>query len=131
MKNGYPKPKKDSILNPKVALGRRGEDMAVAFFVAEGFDIIARNWRCRFGELDLILRRGQEIRFVEVKMRKSHAFGYPEASITRKKLAHLQAAMELWLRQQPRIPTKYQLDVLAISVLNSAKDPDLQWIQGV
>lgn len=131
MKSGFQSQKNRHSSVDRQELGRRGEDVAAAFFRAQGFSVLSRNWRCRLGEIDLIVGRGQEIRFIEVKMRKTHAFGYPEASVTPKKLAHLQAAMEIWLRLQTVPPKMYQVDVLAISLLHPNKPPEVVWIQGV
>ena len=131
MKNGFLKPKNSPPDSYRGRLGRRGEDLAAAFFALQGFEVVERNWRCRIGEIDLIVRRGQDFRFVEVKMRRTHAFGYPEASVTPRKLRHLQGTMETWLKLHPPRPKTYQVDVLAISWLKGADKPCIEWIQGV
>ena len=57
--------------------GIAGEDVAAAWYLSQGYEIVARNWRCRTGELDLIVRRGPTLVFCEVKSRSSLAFGAP------------------------------------------------------
>lgn len=131
MKSGSQKPRNDPPDSYRGRLGRRGEDLAAAFFASKGFVIVERNWRCRFGEIDLIVQKAQEIRFIEVKFRTSHYFGFPESSVTSKKLRHLQAAIGLWLRTSSYRPKTYQADVLAISQLSHQKKPDIVWIEGV
>ncbi|MGF0248603.1 YraN family protein, partial [Rhodococcus erythropolis] len=50
-----------------MALGARGEDVAVEFLIDSGLEIVERNWRCRYGELDVVATSGDRIVFVEVK----------------------------------------------------------------
>jgi putative endonuclease len=63
-------------------VGSRGERLAAAWYTAAGYDVVARNWRCREGELDLVVRRGDELVFCEVKARTSDRFGVPAESVT-------------------------------------------------
>ncbi len=130
MKSGYLKPKNAPPKSYRGQLGRRGEDIAAAFLLGKGFSILARNWRCRQGEIDLIVQRDLEIRFVEVKTRTSKLYGYPESSITPKKLAHLQASMEVWLKTNSPTSKRYQADVLAIFA-PLGLIPEIRWIEGV
>jgi putative endonuclease len=69
--------------------GRHAEDLAAAFLQRQGLDIVARNYRCRYGEIDLIARDGKTLVFVEVRMRTSNAFGGAAASITAAKRGKL------------------------------------------
>ena len=63
-------------------LGRRGEALAAAWYTVAGYEVVARNWRCRDGELDLVVRRGDELVFCEVKTRTSDRFGLPAEAVT-------------------------------------------------
>jgi putative endonuclease len=63
-------------------LGSRGEALAAAWYRAAGYEVVARNWRCRAGEIDLVVRRGDELVFCEVKSRTSDRFGVPAEAIT-------------------------------------------------
>ena len=135
MTNGSPKPSAEQFKTLNTSkyrgqFGRRGEAAAAVFFQQHGFTILARNWRCRMGEIDLIVEKNKEIRFVEVKTRRTHAYGYPEDAVTPTKLKHLNAAMELWLRSQFLRPVKYQVDVLAITCLADGK-VRFHWLEGV
>ena len=116
-------------MDPRRAVGNKGEDFAAAFFESKGFRVIGRNWNCRMGEIDLIIERGEETRFIEVKTRFSTEFGYPEESITSAKLRHLARAIEMWIRENGE-PKNYQADALAVLVL-SGKEPQVEWIEGI
>jgi putative endonuclease len=63
-------------------LGSRGERLAAAWYRAAGYEVVVRNWRCREGELDLVVRRGDELVFCEVKARTSERFGVPAEAVT-------------------------------------------------
>jgi putative endonuclease len=80
--------------------GQSGESIALAYLEERGFRLIERNWNCRLGEIDLIVERDGETRFIEVKLRRTMEYGYPEASITRTKLRHLSRAIECWMKAQ-------------------------------
>jgi putative endonuclease len=79
-------------------LGAQGEDKVAAWYQAAGYEVVARNWRCRAGELDLILRRGPMYVFCEVKTRTSAAFGAPQEAVTRKKQLRLRSLAVQWLQ---------------------------------
>lgn len=119
-----------SMENARQLSGRRGEEIAAAFLMQKGFRVIGRNWRCRGGEIDLIVERRGEVRFVEVKLRRTSEFGHPEESITPTKIRHLSIAIEMWLRQHPTAPKNYQADAIAI-LLEPEKPADIRWIENI
>jgi putative endonuclease len=80
------------------ALGSFGEDKAAAWYEANGYRVLARNWRCRDGELDIVARRGPTVVFCEVKTRASAAYGIPAEAVTFAKQRKLRALALLWLR---------------------------------
>lgn len=80
-------------------LGIAGEARAAAWYEAEGYEVLARNWRCREGELDLVVRRGATVAFVEVKARSSLAYGHPAEAVGPDKQRRLRLLARRWLAE--------------------------------
>ena len=78
-------------------LGAFGEERAARFLRRKGYQIAERNFRCRQGEIDLIARRGAELGFVEVKLRKDDRFAAAREFVTAAKQARIRAAAMLYL----------------------------------
>ncbi|MYM20091.1 YraN family protein [Brevibacterium sp. 5221] len=95
-------------------LGRRGEDFAHRYLTAQGWDVLARNWRCRAGEIDIVARDGATIVFVEVKTRGSLRAGHPLEAIGYRKLRTLRELAVRWLTAQPQWYPDFRVDVLGI-----------------
>ena len=74
--------------------GRWGEDQAAAYRRDKGYHITAANWKCRFGELDLVAEDGAYLCFVEVKLRKNDAYGSPGAAVD-------------WRKQEKLLPPRW------------------------
>lgn len=104
--------------NARQALGQRGEQLAVDKLVADGFEIVTRNYHCRTGELDIIARQGEVWVFVEVRTRRSTRFGTPEESITARKRLHLITAAQTYLQEQGLDLNNidWRIDVVAIEI---------------
>lgn len=84
--------------------GKEAEDRAVAYLQGQGLVVIARNWRCRGGELDIICRQGSTLIFVEVRARSRADFGGASASITSAKRQRLIHAAQHYLTTLARSP---------------------------
>ena len=84
--------------------GSEAEQLAAAFLQQHGLEVVARNYRCRFGEIDLIARDGETLVFVEVRMRTSDRFGGAAASITAAKRGKLVRAARHYLAGNSRAP---------------------------
>lgn len=82
-------------------LGRWGERQAANWLTARGAKVIAANWRCRFGEIDLICEEAGYLCFVEVKLRKSSRFGSAGEFVTSSKQKKLRSAVQLYLVEHP------------------------------
>ena len=104
--------------NSRQVLGKWGETQAAEYLVRRGYQILARNVRTPYGELDLIAQTGtgatQELVFVEVKTRASQSFGPPEVAVDARKQAHLIASAEHYLSLLETLPTIWRIDVIAI-----------------
>ena len=92
----------------KVRLGKRGEELAEGYLKSAGCGILASNYRCPWGEIDLVAQDGEELAFVEVRTRRGSTFGTPRESITPKKARNLVAAAQDYL--QNHVPEKDQSD---------------------
>lgn len=108
-------------------LGRAGEDYAVEFLAERGFEILARNYRCGRNEIDLIAKRGNIISFVEVKTRRTAAFGHPTAAITTSKQREIAKAAECYIHAAHHPDALYRFDVVAISFANGI--PTIEFIE--
>lgn len=98
----------------KQSLGRWGEETAARYLENKGYEIIAKNLRTEFGEIDLIARIGDQLVFVEVKARSSTDFGQPEESVTPSKQQHLHDAAETYLQQHPELDMEWRIDVISV-----------------
>ena len=96
-------------------LGRRGEDLAARHLADKGYEIVARNWRCETGELDLVVRDSEELAFVEVRTRRGNSLGSPEESITAAKQARLIVLGETYV-QATEWYGDWRIDVVAIEM---------------
>ncbi|MST31546.1 YraN family protein, partial [Acidimicrobiaceae bacterium USS-CC1] len=81
-------------------LGSHGEDLAAGWYVERGYEVVARNWRCPDGELDLVVRQGRLYVFVEVKSRTSDAFGVPAEAVNRAKQSRIRRLAAQWLEHE-------------------------------
>lgn len=95
-------------------LGAIGEEEARRHFSKMGWPLLARNWRCPEGELDLVFKEGETIVFVEVRTRSGQDFGYPEETITAAKRRRLLRAGKAYLDSLDLFETNCRFDLVAI-----------------
>jgi putative endonuclease len=93
-------------------IGKWGEDTAVEHLTKRGYEIIARNARTPYGEIDILAQQGDVTIFVEVKTRTSNKMGLPEESITPRKREHMLAAADHYAAEHAI--DHWQIDVIAI-----------------
>jgi putative endonuclease len=98
----------------KVAIGREAEHKAIHFLEAKGYIFVASNYRYKRGEIDLIMRDGEILVFVEVKSRKNDAYGFPEQWVSAKKLNLIQQTAEEYMIQC-RWFGRIRFDIVALS----------------
>ena len=102
------------------------EQAALVYLQQAGLTLLDRNWRCRWGELDLVMREGGTVVFVEVRYRASAAFGGAAASVDRGKRRRLAASAQAWLQQSRQFQAAARLDVVA--VCGPPGRPRIEWI---
>jgi putative endonuclease len=100
----------------RISLGKSGEDCACRELERRGYAILARRYRSRFGEIDIVARQGETVVFVEVKARTSGRYGEPAEAVTLHKQVKVTAIAEEYLARNRlrRVPCRF--DVVAISL---------------
>lgn len=101
-------------MHSKNVVGADGEAMAAAYLEAEGHVIVDKNWRCRYGEIDLVTRDQHEIVFVEVKTRTTGWAGHPLEAVTPTKLARLRRLAGAWIAAHPHHARRIRIDAIGI-----------------
>lgn len=99
-------------------LGRKGEQLALDFFIMRGYEVLFKNWRHGRSEIDIIAVKDNVLHFIEVKTRLTHNYGMPEESIDKKKLRRMIAAGSKFIIHHPEWK-RIQFDVLSISIINN------------
>ncbi len=106
------------------SFGRWGENLAAQYLTQQGYEIIGRNARTPYGEIDLVARfPGGEIVFVEVKTRRSEAYGLPEDAITASKRQHLMNSCLYYIQQHCELPDQWRIDVIAVQRTGQKQPP--------
>ena len=95
-------------------IGNLGERIAAGYLRGNGYEIVETNYRCQYGEIDIIARKDDTLVFVEVRTRTSTLYGSPEESITRTKIAHLLAVADDYVAGKTGLPTERRVDVIAV-----------------
>lgn len=95
-------------------LGTLGERAAEAYLASLGYTILARNYRCLWGEIDLVARDGDTLVFVEVRARRSRSYGIPEESVTVAKVRRLIATAETYLQEHDLEISQWRIDLVAV-----------------
>lgn len=127
-KQGRLLPGSDAALRRR-RIGSWGESLAADFLAERGFDILARNVRTAYGELDLVARRGELLVFVEVKTRSSRAYGFPEEAVTARKQQHLLQSAQAYLETYSAAAVDWRVDVIAISIGAGDASPQIEWFE--
>lgn len=98
----------------KQSLGRWGEERAAEYLETKGYEILGKNIRTGYGEIDLLARQGAILVFVEVKARNSLAYGHPEESVSLTKQQHMVDTAESYLQIHPELDGDWRVDVIAV-----------------
>ncbi len=104
--------------------GARAEELCAELLRKAGLRVLARNWRCRHGEIDLVAEEGATLVFAEVRYRSGQGFGGAAESVTMAKQARLVAAARLYLMRRPDADCRF--DVLLLDSLETGR---IEWIR--
>jgi putative endonuclease len=97
-----------------ISIGCQGEEEAVRFLKHKGYKILARNYRTRFAEIDIIARDKDALCFVEVKTRLSGCFGEPEEAIDKRKQSKISLAAMFFLKENGLLDARARFDVVSV-----------------
>ncbi|WP_305094660.1 YraN family protein [Prescottella sp. R16] len=121
-----------------IALGALGEDLAAQYLTDAGLTVVDRNWRCRYGELDLIAvdegnPAGDTIVFVEVKTRSGLGYGSPAEAVTYTKQRRIRLLAQQWLTRSGRHWPHVRFDVVGVLVHrhDTSADPQITHLPAV
>lgn len=116
----------------RIQLGAMGEALAVDHLTRMGLRILQRNWRCRYGELDIIARDDatSTVVFVEVKTRTGDGYGGLAHAVTPRKVRRLRRLAGLWLAGQHQRWAAIRIDVIGVRV-GRRRSPEITHLQGI
>ena len=106
----------------KITTGKEGEKIAAAFLKKNGYQINEINFRCVFGEIDIIAHEKSELVFIEVKTRNSIELGYPEQAVGIRKQKKMSQLASWYLQKKNITDTSARFDVVAITMLPSGNE---------
>jgi putative endonuclease len=116
----------------RAEIGALGEELAVEHLTSQGLRVLSRNWRCRYGELDVICAddTSRTVVFVEVKTRTSDQFGGVEQAVTQQKVRRLRRLAGLWLATQTSKWAAVRIDVIGVRI-GKRRQPDIIHLEAV
>ena len=120
------------MITPRRKFGDMGERIAEDFLVNKGYSVLDRNYKKRYGEIDLIAKDGKDLVFVEVKTRSNRNIQnfLPEQSVNRLKMRKLQKICEVYLAEKRYGPhQRWQIDIIAISLDTETKKANIRHIE--
>ncbi len=117
--------------NARTHLGRTGERLAVEWLLQAGYCILVRNFRCPYGEVDVIATHQQDLVFVEVKTRRGYAYGLPEEAVDRRKQQKLVQVAQYYLEAYGSYECSWRIDVVAIQLSSQGKLEEIRCHQHI
>lgn len=117
-------------MNHNQELGQRGETLAVEYLGRRGMQVLARNWRCRTGEIDIVADDRGTIVAVEVKTRSGLGYGYPADAVDPRKLVRLHRLASAWCRENQANHSTRRVDVVSILAV-PGREPEFDYFPAV
>ncbi len=117
------------MFNNRQHLGQNGEEIAARYLIEKGYKILARNFRCRLGEIDIVATHEDVLSFVEVKTRTGDTFGSPGSAVTLKKQRQISKAAQYYLAEYNLFDTAARFDVVSV-VIGPDQKPLIELIPG-
>ena len=114
-----------------IQIGRIGEQIAFSYLSSKGLHIIDKNFRTKYGETDLIIKKDKKIIFVEVKTRIGDQKGKPYEAVTRNKYSHLKLAAELYVLKNNLKEYKLSIHVVSIILTPDLKVESIKYFEDV
>ncbi len=108
-----------------IRTGKKGEELAAAHLTEAGYRIIERNYRCFFGEIDIVAEEGETLVFVEVKSRRSDAYGAPQLAVGREKQNKISRIALHYLSERHQRHRPARFDVVAVNLLPAGERIEL------
>ena len=109
--------------------GALGEKIARDFLKKRGYHIIETNYRCRRGEIDIVARKKDCLVFVEVRTKRSLAFGRPEESVNSAKRARMRASASYYVQSHENLPESWRIDFVAVELDEKGKAGRVELIE--
>ena len=111
--------------NIRIDIGKRGETLAISFLKKNGYRIIESNFRCRYGEIDIIAQDGKTVAFIEVKTKTSNRFGSPTQAIDSRKQRQVSKTALAYISQKRLTNYSARFDVVGINIKGSNSEIEL------
>lgn len=106
----------------RISKGKRGEDLAAAFLIKEGYKILERNFRCPLGEIDIVALDNGILAFVEVKTRSSNYFGLPEEAVNSRKRHQMAKTAQFYISSKRLFNNLARFDVVAVTIIDGKEE---------
>ena len=106
-------------------LGKKGEDIAAAFLKRKGYTVLFRNYKCSYGEIDIIAKHKKILSFIEVKTRSTEKYGLPQEAVTAVKQAKISRVALEFIQRYKMDNRTARFDVVSVLSLNGGFEVDL------
>lgn len=114
-----------------LCIGFLGEEEAGKYLQSKGYKIIDRNFKKRYGEIDIIAMDGKVLVFVEVKTRKANLYGFAEDAITPRKIKTLVKSAQYYKLCHPQLPDEMRIDAITVQMSNFDTAVDIKHYQNI